>query len=60
VQTDRFWFCSVILGKNPVWLVFSGLTRFFSGLAWFYPVWLGFFPVFFGLGLVWFGSVSGL
>jgi hypothetical protein len=42
VQTDRFWFGSVILGKKPVQ---TGLTQFF-------PVWLGFFPVWFGL--VWF------
>jgi hypothetical protein len=43
VQTDRFWFGLVILGKNqfkPVWLDF----RFGSV----------FFPVFFGLGSVWF------
>ena len=58
MQTDRFRFCSVILGKKPVWLGFSGLTRFFPGLAWFFPVWLGFFLVFFDLGLVRFGSVQ--
>jgi hypothetical protein len=47
VQTDRFRFDFVILGKKPVQ---TGLTRFFPGLARFFSVWLGFF----GFGSVWF------
>jgi len=47
VQTDRFRFDSVILGKKPVQ---TGLTRFFPGLARFFSVWLGFF----GFSSVWF------
>jgi hypothetical protein len=59
VQTDWFWFGSVILEQKPVQTglaLFFGLARFFSGLALFFPVWLGFFR--FGFGSVF--SVSGL